>query len=147
MGKIQKPILISHRANLDGRIIEKENNPDYIKSAIEYFHVEIDVWNINNNWFLGHDKPQYKIGEIFLQNDKFYCHAKNLDAFNKMLDNKKIHCFWHQNDDYALTSKGFIWTYPKKQICEKSIIVSNKLVRDCYGICTDYPLKLERLLK
>ena len=40
-------ILISHRGNIDGKIVERENHPDYIDKAIsEEFDVEIDVWMI-----------------------------------------------------------------------------------------------------
>ncbi len=36
--------IISHRGNLEGRIETKENNPDYIKKALQFFDVEIDLW-------------------------------------------------------------------------------------------------------
>ena len=37
--------LISHRGNLNGRIPERENHPDYIDEAIEAgYDVEIDIW-------------------------------------------------------------------------------------------------------
>ena len=54
-----------------------------------------------------------------------------------------IHCFWHQNDDYTLTSQGLIWTYPKKLLYLNSICVLPELgykgdINKCYGICSDY---------
>jgi hypothetical protein len=39
-----------------------------------------------------------------------------------MLDNN-IHCFWHQKDDFTITSQGFIWTYPGKPVCKNSIFL------------------------
>lgn len=137
--------IISHRGNLNGKNLSTENSIPAINAALYHgFDVEIDVWYKNNNWFLGHDKPQYPVKESFLQNNKLWCHAKNLCALNLMLKNKKIHCFWHQSDDFTLTSKGFIWTYPNKDTKDKSIIVlmhrANKIPKKCFGICTDFPL-------
>jgi hypothetical protein len=137
--------IISHRANLNGSNTSTENSIPAINVALFHgFDVEIDVWYKNNNWHLGHDKPQYLVDESFLQNKKFWCHAKNLDAFNLMLKNKKINCFWHQNDDFTLTSKGYIWTYPNKDTKDNSVIVmtsrKNKIPKKCFGVCTDFPL-------
>jgi hypothetical protein len=134
---------ISHRGNLNGRIPERENSPDYIVESLSLgYNCEIDVWVVNDEYFLGHDKAQYKIEETFLESNLLWCHAKNIQALEKMLKNKKIHCFWHQNDDVTLTSKGFIWTYPNKELTKKSICVLPELnsfdMGDCYGVCSDY---------
>ena len=49
-------VIISHRGNLDGRKPGRENKPDYIQEALDAgYDVEIDVWMINNELFLGHD--------------------------------------------------------------------------------------------
>ena len=34
------------------------------------YDVEIDVWSIDKQFYLGHDEPQYKIDKKFLQNKK-----------------------------------------------------------------------------
>jgi hypothetical protein len=136
-------VLISHRGNLDGPKPKLENNPAQVKSVIlSGFDCEIDVWNINGHFILGHDRPSYPVKEKFLENKKLWCHAKNLQALEVMLGNKNIHCFWHENDDFTLTSKNFIWTFPEKSTSKKSVVVSlDKKSSDyqCYGICTDYP--------
>jgi hypothetical protein len=138
--------IISHRGNLNGKDIKNENSIKAITLALKNgFDVEIDVWVKNKQWYLGHNKPQYKINPSFLENKRFWCHAKNFDALNLMLKNKNIHCFWHQNDNFTLTSKGYIWTYPKNKISTNSIIVlenlQDKIPKKCFGICTDHPLK------
>ena len=52
--------LIAHRGNLHGPNPDKENSTDYINEAIESgYNVEIDVWFINNKWYLGHDNHIY----------------------------------------------------------------------------------------
>ena len=135
-------ILISHRGNLNGKDIENENNPLYIDRALgKGYDVEIDVWYENGKWYLGHDKPQYEIELDYLRNKKLWCHAKNIEALNLMLDDD-IHCFWHQEDDVTLTSCGFIWTSPGKKLTEKSICVLpekiGEIPKDCIGICSDY---------
>jgi hypothetical protein len=139
--------IISHRGNLNGPNPSLENSLELINLALKNkFDVEIDVWLINKQWYLGHDKPEYLISQKFLENKKLWCHAKNLEALYSMLDCKNINCFWHQDDDFTLTSKGFIWTYPNKQVTSRSVIVlQNKENIDpfkkyIYGICTDYPI-------
>jgi hypothetical protein len=136
---------ISHRGNLNGINQYEENKPSYIFSALEKnFDVEVDIWFVNSSFFLGHDKPQFSINEDFLNNKRIWFHAKNIEALNQ-LNIRGAHCFWHQNDDVVLTSKGLLWTYPGKQLTKNSICVlpeiSNTLTRDCAGLCSDFILK------
>ena len=142
-------IYISHRGNLAGTDIGYENNPSQIKTALSKgFDCEIDVWFTNNHFFLGHDEPCYAIKEGFLENQKLWCHAKNLAALEKMLANKLIHCFWHDQDDHTITSKGYIWTFPGKPVTKQSVIVDlnpkQNSISCCYGICTDYPILYQK---
>ena len=134
-------ILISHRGNLSGDNPELENSPKYIWSALNSgFDVEIDVWFHDGDFWLGHDEPQYKVDVEFLINDKFWCHAKNIEA---LLEMKKypIHYFWHEEDTVALTSKNYVWAYPGKQPIKGSIAVmperSDDDISVCKGICSD----------
>lgn len=143
---------IAHRGNLKGRRPERENHPDYIEEAIEQgFDVEIDVWyeptSTGGLYWLGHDEPQYEINLIWLDKHKehLWCHAKNLDAFHQLIHHTEINSFWHQNDDYTLTTHNFIWTYPNKPIKQYSyrqIILlfdwSNDDIKIPHGgICSD----------
>ena len=142
-------ILISHRGNIDGKILETENHPDYIDKAISLgYDVEIDIWMVNGVFFLGHDEPQYKI-EINWVDDrrnKLWVHCKNtevMEFFNKF--NYNINYFWHQNDNIILTSKKFLWVHPGKQPINNSIAVLPELYNDnikkCIGICSDFIIK------
>ncbi len=137
-------ILISHRGNLSGPNPELENSPDYIENALlKGFDVEIDVWWSNNQFWLGHDKPQYQIDLEFCNNKHIWAHAKDIVSL-QMLLKYNIHCFFHQNDDAVLTSKGYIWVYPGKQVPnEKGIVVLPEWQRspghfNSEGICSDY---------
>lgn len=138
-------LIIAHRGNLNGPS-QAENEPDYVQKAWRLgVDCEIDVHYVRGHFYLGHDVPRYKVPESYLERNGMWCHAKNLDAFLKMLENKKIHCFWHQEDDFALTSKKYIWTYPGKKTTRRSVIVSvgkdwvNEKHGRVFGICTDYP--------
>lgn len=130
-------ILISHRGNINGRNPKKENSPGYIWEALyQKYQVEIDVW-YDKGWWLGHDKPQYKCTKNDLCH--CWCHAKNIEALSRL----RFIYFWHQKDDYTLTSNGFIWVYPGKQLVKGSICVLPELgfngdINKCAGICSDY---------
>jgi len=110
-------IKVAHRGNFEGRNPSQENSISYIKKALDRgFHVEVDVWEKSGRYLLGHDKPQYDVKGTFLQNKKLICHAKNIEAFYSMLKDKKIHCFWHEQDLCTLTSRGWVWMYPEVYI-------------------------------
>ncbi len=140
--------LISHRGNINGIEKDNENNPDYINQAISRgYDVEVDVRYESGQFFLGHDFNQFKVNEEFLLNNKLWCHAKTNEALIA-LDRIKAHYFWHQEDDYTITSKGFFWTYPGKKLLQKSICVlpekSNYDKIDCLGICSDFIARYNR---
>jgi hypothetical protein len=139
-------ILISHRGNLGGPCFPtEENKPEYIDAAIaKGFDVEVDVWELKGCIFLGHDDPDHQIPLSWLvdRQDKLWCHAKNLDALHTMVD-VGLNCFFHNTDDFTLTSKGFIWTYPQKPVTTRSILVHPELtpnlnVLDVAGVCSDF---------
>jgi len=149
-------LLISHRGNIDGPN-NLENSPDYIRKAIELgFNVEVDLQYLAGEWWLGHDNPQYKIQSPYTEfnNDKIWWHCKNFAAL-EILQNSGLNYFWHQEDDHTLTSKGFIWTYPGKEIGKRNIVVmpentlslSQIYKLNCYGICSDYVLNIKNNLK
>ena len=136
---------ISHRGNLNQKNPEAENTLESIDLCLSLgLYVEIDIWHINNKFYLGHDLPQTPISEKFLENPKLWCHAKNEQALFHMMQNKNIHCFWHTTDDYTITSKGYLWAYPGKKLGYNTICVlpelydySNTELSNCLGICSD----------
>lgn len=136
-------IFISHRGNLNGPNPSEENHPDYIRSARSTVGgVEIDVWFIDGKFVLGHDEAQYEVNKEFLYGNNMWCHAKNIEALDEMTS-VGIHCFWHQEDNYTLTSMGYIWTYPGQKLTKNSIAVMPELVNlknasPAVGVCSDY---------
>ena len=38
--------------------------------------------------------------------------------------NQDFNYFWHENDRFTITSKGYLWTYPGNKYSENSVIVN-----------------------
>jgi len=135
--------LIAHRGNTFGINRTDENHPDYILAALEQgYDCEIDLWFVDNNFYLGHDEPQYQIEQWkFLKDPRLWCHAKNYAALQVLL-NLDVHCFWHQEDDYTVTSQGWIWAYPNKPGNKRTIAVMPELYNTDVAVfavvCSDY---------
>jgi len=143
--------IISHRGFINGTDKNLENNPEQILNLVNKgIDVEIDIRIHNNKFYLGHDEPMYEVTRDFIENEKLWCHAKTFSAL-QFLSKINCHYFWHQNDDYTLTSRGFIWVYPGKPILENSICVTPENFdldySKCFGICTDHVKKYIKDLK
>lgn len=132
--------IISHRGNTNGINKDLENNPSHIIGVLNKFDVEVDVWFIDNKWFLGHDNPQYEVLFDFFKSN-MWLHCKNLQACEQLLKTN-LNWFWHENDKVTLTSKGYIWVYPGVYV-DNGITVefgyNISLPKDILGVCTDYP--------
>ena len=147
-------ILISHRGNLNGKE-KNENSPTLINKRLnENFNVEIDVWYENNQFYLGHDNPEYRIDINFLMTLNLWIHCKNSNALSEIGKYKNINYFYHNIDNYTLTSKGYIWVFPGKELINNSIAVlpeiteySDEDLKICYGICSDNILQYKHLIK
>jgi hypothetical protein len=118
---------IAHRGLFKGEDPQLENKPTQIDLALNNgFECEIDLWVNNNKLFLGHDDPVHEIDQDWLRQraSRLWIHCKNLEALNNMLaQDLNFNYFWHQSDDYTLTSKGVIWVYPERKFNENCIIV------------------------
>ena len=144
-------ILISHRGNINGKIVERENHPSYIDEAINLgYDVEIDMWWIDGKTYLGHDVPQYEVDDEWLTKriNKLWVHCKNIELLN-WIRSTTLHYFWHEEDTLTLTSQNQIWAYPGKQPILGSIAVMPEINKDnislCIGICSDYIKNYKKL--
>jgi hypothetical protein len=147
--------IISHRGNLNGANLKLENTEEYIDVALENgFDVEIDLWKINNEYFLGHDKPCNEVSLEWIENrkHKLWIHTKNFNAFESLLKiNREFIFFYFTLEPLVLVSNGKIWTHSPEKIAnpknciipllEKNTVRKNQY-NEWFGICTDYPLKL-----
>lgn len=147
--------LIAHRGLTDGPDKELENHPAKIINSLNSgLDCEIDVWLVGSKFYLGHDRPTYDIDNDFLMQPGLWIHTKNLEAL-ECLTTSKLNYFWHQTDDYVITSHKYIWAYPGKKLTEKSICVMpewhdpkfKNLNTNCYGICSDYVNKISERFK
>jgi hypothetical protein len=147
--------LIAHRGNTEGPKEHLENSLEYIDLAIsEGYDVEIDFRKLETGIYLGHDFPEYKITSdwLKLRADRLWVHCKNAEGFEYALSNN-MHCFWHDVDDYTLTSMGYVWAFPgKKSIGDNTILVMPEnqyslqdiKTMSAFGICSDYVKLLNR---
>lgn len=145
---------ISHRGNLNGRLPLRENSPDYIQEAIDAgYSVEIDVRVTGRDIWLGHDNSQYQVTLEWLQERQNYLwiHCKNREALEFCLG-KKLHCFWHDTDDYTITSCGYVWAYPGKSkagmftilvMPEQHWPVDLIHQQPCFGVCSDFVAQIK----
>lgn len=149
-------IKIAHRGLIDGPNKEIENHPDTIQKSLEKgYDAEIDLWVIDDKLYLGHDEAQYNTTEEFINTKGLWIHAKNLEALQWLVNSQlDLNYFWHEEDCYTLTSKGFIWAYPGKKVSSRCVMVlpeyidatlKNTIGVNCYGICSDYVEKLSSL--
>ena len=82
--------------------------------------------------FKNQNKPESGSTESY----EFYTALEKMSHLN-------CHYYWHEDDKYTLTSKGYIWTYPGNKLInkEKSICVmpenNQKDIYNCAGICSD----------
>ena len=138
---------IAHRGNLYGPDPEKENTLEAIFHALSLgYDVEIDIWVIGGILYFGHDEPTHIVDAFVLEKvgNHGWFHCKNLGAlqFFKECGND-YNFFWHQEDDYTITSNGYIWTYPGKETTPYSILVhlgipdKTTLAKSIYGLCSD----------
>jgi len=142
--------IISHRGNINGPIPKKENRPSYIDSAIQLgYEVEIDLRVINNEFWLGHDEPQYKIELLWmrLRKEKLWFHCKDMESalmLASLDDDFKYFC--HSSEPYVCTSHKYLWIHDLTSgINDKCIIpllskddIMNYKNNKPYAICTDF---------
>lgn len=152
-------LIIAHRGNLSGCNPDKENNPEYLDIAINNgFDVEIDLRVIDDKLFLGHDLPQYEITMEWLENrrNSLWIHCKDAAAFRycNCCTKDGFNYFWHNQDQYTLTSFKYIWAYPGvKNIGNSCISVLPKITdipklyrSYVFGVCTDFAIVAKELI-
>lgn len=143
--------LIAHRGNINGRQPDRENHPDYIHDAVlAGFDVEVDLWKIGEQLFLGHDKPRHEVDFAFLlrKADRLWIHAKDLQALELVGLDPRFNAFCHVNDPRTLTTKGQVWTRSSEEDYDANCILlrleySAMEQPDCFGVCTNFPVKYQ----
>lgn len=150
--------LISHRGNLSGREIDKENEPSFIENAISKgYDVEVDFRVFQDKLYLGHDTPDYLVDLEWISEKKdfLWIHCKDLKSAQKLFTLSKnvtgLKYFCHNEDDFTLVSSGHIWIHygpldKFNDYLDQSCIVpllDEELIEkhynsNVYGICSDF---------
>lgn len=143
---------ISHRGIVGGTAEGFENHPDRISEVAKNFKVEVDVWLTPEGYFLGHDSPQYKVDKLFLFDERFLVHCKNLEAFEALYKHGQVEVFLQESDSVSLTShKNLVFHEHQKETAKRldtgyavDINLSNswESVSKLKGVVTDFPEKL-----
>lgn len=144
---------IAHRCQTEGPDPIVENNLEHGLELLDNgYDIEVDIWWADNDrcFYLGHSKHQYELLPhqithlIGKYNDHIWFHCKDRQSLSMLLS-WGVHCFWHQTDDYTLTSKGYIWTYPDKRMPQNNGILAlpekcrnANVFTNIAGICSDY---------
>ncbi|MAU75246.1 MAG: hypothetical protein CL831_00045 [Crocinitomicaceae bacterium] len=143
--------LIAHRGNIDGPNRNVENTVGQIDKCIENgYDVEIDLRYdvVSQTFWLGHNEPKNTITfiELAKMSQYLWIHCKDIATLDFMTKTK-FNYFWHQSDDYTMTSHGHIWSYPGKTYTSSTVIVMPEecninwdilKVTNCYAVCSDY---------
>jgi hypothetical protein len=149
---------IAHRGNLSYSCKQEENNPTLVDAALnKSYHAEIDLWLMSGeNLFLGHDSALYPItlNWLLTRKEKLWIHCKERQALIFLAKSRyRFNYFWHSNDEYTLTSFGYIWAFPSKAIIPSTVNVlpekfdSNWHLLDwstAFGVCSDEIDKLKK---
>lgn len=145
-------LYISNRGNLDGPNMSNENNPEYVKVALEKgYHVIVDTWigkNKDGNFqiSLGQIQPMYPVDLTFMQNPKIIARVKDVGTFQMLTDNKISSVIL--SADPALSSAGLLWPPGGARFITRSCVLNmpewfTKDFKDlvtipCAGVCSDY---------
>jgi len=139
---------IAHRGNVDyPRQHWAENSIDAIRACGDLgLDVEIDVWRVDGAIWLGHDEPIELADDAELMEfvDRIWFHCKNLDALEHFGTRAGIKAFWHEDDQFTMTTNGLIFTRPGGRLTPCSIAVMPEMadytpeeLAICHAICTD----------
>ena len=118
------PILIAHRGNVTGPKPESENDPEYLRAALEMgYDVECDVELSASGvrWFLNHegnpkiytlDDPRDLARGAYRQ--RVWFHAQDPRTLMKLAE-IGLRGFFHTGEDVVMTTTGDFWFYPGKE--------------------------------
>jgi hypothetical protein len=145
-------VFIAHRGNYCGPNPARENAPDYIDEARDKgFDVEVDLRKVGDQFFLGHDYPQYPVSWSWINDRRssLLIHLKDFEAAKAVTGDWRTFC--HSNDPYTRTSDGLLWLHDISLVPDDNTIVplmTRELIRaykhrDIYAICSDWQVSLD----
>jgi hypothetical protein len=145
-------IYIAHRGNLYGPEPDEENRISYLRRGlVGGFMVEADVRFVDGEWWTGHDEPIDEIPKEMLTNQSILWHAKTRETAEAIIGNDSLrdfmHWFWHEDDHFCLTSRGWLLSHALREPvsnCIQVSLTSDEPADGVMGICSDFVGKLRR---
>lgn len=138
-------IYIAHRGNLYGREPDYENRISYIKRGLfAGFFVEADLRFVDGKWWTGHDEPIEEVPAEMLVNPSLLWHAKTIETAAAIIADEFLrgfmHWFWHENDHFTMTSKGWLLSHAEHSPvpgCIQVCLTEDEPATGVNGICSD----------
>jgi hypothetical protein len=144
-----------------------ENNPKQIENALSRgYDAEVDLWYIDETWYLGNKGPQYKISRTFLERNanSLWFHTKNEGAFKRLVETdseKTLNYFWQAEDSFDFTSHGWAWVHPESRPFSEGIwVLPEQTIRNddrwnlellrnqkCRGYCSNYISEIRNIME
>jgi hypothetical protein len=162
---------IAHRGLLTGPDFagNLENNPKQLESIIHQgYDAEVDLWYIDETWYLGNKGPQYEISRDFLEKNAkhLWYHTKNEGAFKRLVETdseKTLNYFWQAEDSFDFTSHGWAWVHPESRPFSEGIwVLPEQTMRndssgwwnllrlqnqECRGYCSNYIQEIRNIME
>ena len=146
--------LISHRGNIEGINLEREDSPEYVQEALKKgYHCMVDVWLVGGQHVaLGTEAAYFPTTIEFLKDQRIICNARSPEALEFLLRNE-VHCFTLSETSFTLTNGGLIWVKPGGTITPRGVItmpewtlpdVSVVASLPCAGICSNQIGQIKR---
>jgi hypothetical protein len=148
----------AHRGNIKGPAPGKENSPAHVDRALDYgVSAEVDLRAIDEDFYLGHDFPRFKISFAWLETRhvRLLLHVKDFLALKLLLKyGKHMHWFCHSYDPFTITSRGRIWVHDISGcMADRNSIVplitlenlKSYQQRGMHGVCSDFVHDWEKL--
>lgn len=154
-------IYISYRGVFDGNNFQDANTPNQITKAMNFgFNVMIDVWKVNDKFYLGNEQPTTEVTAKYLQNKRFWLNARN-NAMITFLQSEpaKNYPNWFYFPSmpppaYVTASNGKLITPGNVPINNNSVIFLPEITDTamfstvhlrCFGIVSSYQTFIRRM--
>jgi hypothetical protein len=147
-------IYISYQGIYDGTNYECANTPNQIGKAFGYgVSVMTDVWRVDGKLYLGIDQPLTEVTEKYLQGNRWWINARNVDMQNWLTTQPtKLYPNWFYfpsmpPPQYVTASNGKLITPGTVPINNSSVIFLPEITDKglfstvklrCFGICSTY---------
>jgi hypothetical protein len=155
-------LYISYRGIIDGNNYQDANTPNQLGKALgSGFSCMIDVWKVDDKFYLGNDQPITEVTAKYLQGNRWYINARNT-AMQTWLPTQNIklypNYFWFTTPTppppSVTASNGKLITPGTTPINNTSIVflpeiddtsLFSTVKLKCYGVITSNPWLVRRM--